>query len=306
MAKASEPESALVQGDQVDPAAVQTVAQLAAALDRLRRSRSLSYAGLERAARPDALPRSTVSDLLRGETRSTWETVEVFLRACEVAKNEWGAWHQAWQRAGSAVGPAGAVRVERAQPRHLGVHAAIDVLGAVGPLPFYVERDTDTAHRGVRALLREAMPGGGMVVLVGGSSVGKTRCAYEALVTLMPQWWLLHPTDAAHLRTLAAAPPPKTVVWLDELQRFLQGEHRLDVATVRMLLQAGAVLVATLWPERHAAYTTPPLPAALTRTRSSGRYWSWPRWSTLTLDSALPRCSAPAKPLTQIPVLAWP
>ena len=34
---------------------------------------------------------------------------------------------------------------------------------------------------------------GGFVLLVGGSSVGKTRCAVEAVKALLPDWWLVHP-----------------------------------------------------------------------------------------------------------------
>ena len=65
------------------------------------------------------------------------------------------------------------------------------------------------------------------MLLVGGSSVGKTRCAFEAVKTLLPEWWLVHPAGPAEVTALAQAPPPRTVVWLDELQRYLDGEHGL-------------------------------------------------------------------------------
>ncbi|MBF8191608.1 helix-turn-helix transcriptional regulator [Nonomuraea sp. K274] len=240
-------------------ACVETVPDLADSLNALRRLKGFTYAGLERAARPYALPRSTISDLLGGVKRPRLETLELFLRACGLSDGDVGPWRAAWERAGQASGPAGAVRVEQTQPRRLGVHASITAPGATGVLPQYVERDIDTAHRGVRALLREAMTQGGMVVLVGGSSVGKTRTAYEAVRALMPQWWLLRPADATQLRAFASNPSQLTVLWLDELQRYLGGEHGLDAATVQTLLQAGAVLVATLWPDRYTAYTTPPL-----------------------------------------------
>ena len=90
---------------------------------------------------------------------------------------------------------------------------------------------------------------GGMVVLVGGSSCGKTRCAFEAVRTLMPQWWLVHPSGPAQLAELALDPPSRTVVWLDELQNYLDGERGLTPAVLARLTGAGAVLVATLWPE---------------------------------------------------------
>jgi hypothetical protein len=54
------------------------------------------------------------------------------------------------------------------------------------------------------------------------------------------------------------------VVWLDELQRYLDGEHGLAGAVVRSLLNPPhpAVIIGTLWPDRYAAYTTVPAPGA--------------------------------------------
>ena len=54
------------------------------------------------------------------------------------------------------------------------------------------------------------------MLLVGGSSVGKTRCAFEAATALLPDWWLVHPAGPAEVAALAAAPFPRTVVWLDD------------------------------------------------------------------------------------------
>jgi hypothetical protein len=50
------------------------------------------------------------------------------------------------------------------------------------------------------------------------------------------------------------------VVWLDELQRYLDGEHGLTGAMVRALLVSPhqAMIIATLWPDRYASYTTLP------------------------------------------------
>ena len=45
---------------------------------------------------------------------------------------------------------------------------------------------------------------GGFVLLVGGSSVGKTRCAVEAVKALLPDWWLVHPAGPAEVAALAA------------------------------------------------------------------------------------------------------
>lgn len=240
-----------------DPGDVHTIPELTAALEALRDGRSYAHLYKESGGR---LPRSTVSDLFH-KGRPTRETLEAFLRACDVPRRQWQAWHEARERALTANDPgtAGLVRVAEADPRRLGVHAAIAAPGATGELPVYVERDTDTAVGGVRALIQKAARGrGGLVVLVGGSSVGKTRCAYEAVRHLLPTWWLLHPADTEQIHQLAAAPPPRLVVWLDELQRYLGGPTGLRASTVRSLLAQGAVLVATLWPERHRLYNALP------------------------------------------------
>ena len=78
--------------------------------------------------------------------------------------------------------PAGAVRASETDPRRLGVHAAISVPGVPDEIPpQYVLRDADDGEFGVRAKVAAAAKRGGFVLLVGGSSVGKTRCAAEAV-----------------------------------------------------------------------------------------------------------------------------
>ena len=153
--------------------------------------------------------------------------------------------------------------MSEADPRRLGVHAAISVPGVPDEvLPEYVPRDADAAGHGVRAKVAAAAERGGFVLLVGGSSVGKTRCAAEAVKALLPDWWLVHPAGPAEVAALAAAPPPRTVVWLDELQRYLDGEHGLTGGVMRALLDAPdpVVIIGTLWPDRYAAYTAMPEP----------------------------------------------
>ena len=159
--------------------------------------------------------------------------------------------------------PPGAVRACEADLRRLGVHAAISVPGLPDEVPpEYVPRDADTAEHGVRAKVAAAAERGGFVLLVGGSSVGKTRCAAEAVKELLPDWWLVHPADPAEVAALAAAPVPRVVVWLDELQRYLDGEGGLTGGVVRALLGAPgpAVIIGMLWPDRYTAYTTVPAP----------------------------------------------
>ena len=151
--------------------------------------------------------------------------------------------------------------MNEAHPQRLGVHAAISVDGVPDEVqPEYVPRDTDVAEHGVRARVAAAAEHGGFVLLVGGSSVGKTRCAAEAARALLPDWWLVHPGGPGAVTALAAASPARTVVWLDELQRYLDGEHGLAGGTVRALLNAPGpvVIIGTLWPDRYATYTAVP------------------------------------------------
>jgi hypothetical protein len=162
-----------------------------------------------------------------------------------------------------AARPSGAVRVSEADPRLLGVHAAISVPEiADDVLPEYVPRDADAGPSGVRARVAAAAERGGFLLLIGGSSVGKTRCAMEAVKALLPDWWLVHPDGPAEVGALARAPLPRTVVWLDELQRYLDGEHGLTVGVIRSLLSGPhqPLIIATLWPDYYTTYAALPSP----------------------------------------------
>jgi hypothetical protein len=166
-------------------------------------------------------------------------------------------------RNAGASRPTGAVRAGEADLRRLGVHAAISVDGVRDEVPpEYVPRDADGTGHGVRAQVEAAAGRGGFVLLVGGSSVGKTRCAAEAVRAVLPDWWLVHPGGPGEVAALAAAPPGRVVVWLDELQRYLDGEHGLTGGIVRALLGAPGpvVIIGTLWPDRYASYTGVPAP----------------------------------------------
>jgi len=206
-------------------------------------------------------------EIVTGKRLPTKGKLLTFLTVCGVAPADLAQWLAAWERASTAdlARPAGGVRVRDARPRLLGVHAAISVPGVPDDVPpQYVLRDADAAEFGIRVRVKAAAQGGGFVLLVGGSSVGKTRCAFEAAKTLLPEWWLVHPAGPVEVAALAAAPTPRTMVWLDELQRYLDGEHALTGAAVRALLSPPhpAVIIGTLWPDRFAAYTAVPVPGA--------------------------------------------
>ncbi|MFC5005358.1 tetratricopeptide repeat protein [Dactylosporangium cerinum] len=227
---------------------VQSLEAFARACDRLRAGRS--YTVLGKAARPRLLPPATLSDLLRAKSTPTRDTMITFLIACGLDEAAQRPWLAAWERVATAhqPRPVGAVRVREARPRLLGVHAAIQLPGTAEELPPYVPRDLDAD---LRADLTAAAAQGGFVLLLGGSSVGKTRALYEAVRAELPEWWLLHPTDTPTADAHAAAPTPRTVMWLDELQRYLNHRTGLPAGALRQLITAGTVVVATLWPDEY-------------------------------------------------------
>lgn len=132
-------------------------------------------------------------------------------------------------------------------PVALGVHPA-----GGSAAPPYIPRDvTDELHA---ALRRDRF-----VLVVGESTAGKTRAAYEAVRALLPGHRLVEPAsraDAADAVARAAA-EPRSVLWLDDLERFL-GTGGLTAAGVREVLAGpGRFVVATLRAEEHARFSGP-------------------------------------------------
>jgi tetratricopeptide (TPR) repeat protein len=135
-------------------------------------------------------------------------------------------------------------------------------------LPGYVRREHD---RILAEAVREVQQGHSrMLVLVGGSSTGKTRACWEAVQPLAEQGWRLwHPFDPT--RAEAALEDlhrvgPRTVVWLNEAQHYLGDRaagERIAAAVHQLLTspQRGSVLVlGTLWPDYVRQYTALPAP----------------------------------------------
>ena len=135
-------------------------------------------------------------------------------------------------------------------PVTLGVHradalptAASDARAATDA-PAYVPRDVDSE-------LRERLAAGGFVLLVGDSTAGKTRTAFEAIGGTLAGHVLICPSDRDVIAAAVgrAALERRCVLWLDDLERYLgaggltasqvgrlltgQGHHRVIVATIR-------------------------------------------------------------------------
>jgi hypothetical protein len=158
----------------------------------------------------------------------------------------------AWQRVNAAVGqgPANARRFDETSARELGVHPAISTNDATGDLPSYVRRDFDER---LHNLVARGVEGGCFVVLMGGSSCGKTRSLYEAVRSVVPDWWLVQPTKTQEIHDLLAMPTERTVLWLDELHRYLGTDPPLRKTDIVTLVRAGTIVVSTLWPNHYFA-----------------------------------------------------
>jgi tetratricopeptide (TPR) repeat protein len=151
-------------------------------------------------------------------------------------------------------------------PLQLGVHRAIaSVSGGsddrrLSVLPAYVIRDHD---RRLRRELDAAQTSSLVAMLVGGSSTGKTRSAYEGIIDRLKDWQLVQPVTAADLVHLVdrSAIAPHTVVWLNETQTYLDGsDGEAAAAAVRRLVAnvAQVLVVGTVWPNHWHAFTRPP------------------------------------------------
>ena len=164
----------------------------------------------------------------------------------------------------SDVTVAGRPLEEVTDPFVLEVHRPVqpeDAPPGLPVLPPYVPREHDQA---LGQVVRAAAEGrSGIAVLVGGSSTGKTRACWEVLQLLRDQpgpWRLWHPIDPsrpdAALRELPGI-GPRTVVWLNEAQFYLDAEDgglgERVAAGLRELLRdparAPVLVLATLWPQ---------------------------------------------------------
>jgi tetratricopeptide (TPR) repeat protein len=143
-------------------------------------------------------------------------------------------------------------------PFVLDVHEAIspaDGAPSVSRLPVYVPRQHDGDLEKVvdRALAGES----GLAVLLGNSSTGKTRSAWEQVQRLPEQWRLWQPASPHELLAKLPEIGPQTVLWLNESHRYLYTDDvRRDETVASWLLEAlrdprcaPVSVLGTLWHE---------------------------------------------------------
>ncbi|MGC7103006.1 hypothetical protein ACPZ19_50810 [Amycolatopsis lurida] len=241
----------------VDPSDVSSPTDLARRLNALRETLGLSLRDLEdrdravQAAGNSApmLTRANLNIALNEHRLPSEGFVRAYLDCCEVSAADQAVWLGAWRRARTRL--ADAVVVREASPLALGVQVAGNGDAGADTLVPYVPRDRDEV---VRAALKTT---GCFLVLVGSSSVGKTRTLYEAVRRVAPDWTVVRPDDVEDIFRLAAERPDRTVVWLDELQRYLGGQRHLSSGVISRLVTAGIMVLATIWTSEYNALLTP-------------------------------------------------
>jgi AAA ATPase domain len=105
----------------------------------------------------------------------------------------------------------------------------------------YIERDK-------QAEVDSALVARRPLLIVGHSMAGKTRLAAFRVRKLCPDAALLAPLPGVALRELVEnrLDLADTVVWLDDLERYLTGENWLDPGLLDALVAGGAQVVATI------------------------------------------------------------
>jgi DNA-binding CsgD family transcriptional regulator/transcriptional regulator with XRE-family HTH domain len=242
------------------PEHVSTPAEFTAALRNRWLASELAYSNLERAS-GGQLRKSTLSDMMTGRVIPTADTLVAFLHACPSRSagtaDDPRVWLDAADRARAAAGQHATamprIHVQDCDPYQMGVHRAHTT--ADGPaLPTYVRRDADGK---LRQALEEARKRNGFILLVGQPGAGKTRLAYEAARGALGDFGFSYPARAGDLD---GGVPPRTIVWLDNLDQYLRGG--LSKAMLQSLLQGPrpVIVLGTIWPAQHQRYMTLPRP----------------------------------------------
>jgi hypothetical protein len=220
------------------------------------------------------LGRTTVWEALTdGEPVPSAKTVAALARALKLPAEELLALQREAAAGGHGKRPAPGRPIGEWEPHTLEVHPAgsstlalgNDQLGARA-LPGYVQRPHD---RVLAEVIQDAAAGRSrMVVLVGGSSTGKTRACWEAVQPLASMGWRLwhpfYPSRAEAALDDLHRVAPRTVVWLNEAQHYLgdrEAGERIAASLHGLLTSpehAPVLVLGTLWPEYAVRYAALP------------------------------------------------
>ncbi|MFF4725177.1 tetratricopeptide repeat protein [Streptomyces mirabilis] len=163
--------------------------------------------------------------------------------------------------------PLGQPVSESRDPIALQVHRTIESPDAPPGPPTYLKRAHDQKLSDILSAI-ESKPK--FIVLVGGSSTGKTRAAFEAIHEHLTDWRLYHPISPSKPEALKASLEssrlaPRTVLWLDELNEYF-APQKGDVAAVSLhealSSESQFIALATIWPEDWDRLVTDPSPGS--------------------------------------------
>jgi hypothetical protein len=141
--------------------------------------------------------------------------------------------------------------VREIDPLELGVHRSSINQGSAVPL--YVERDVDSE---TRDKLSRICRRGGLLTLVGDSTAGKTRLAYESVLATAPTRSLFRPHSRIDLRdslVTLISHRHESILWLDDLEHYI-GPDGLTSTAVSYLKRAGVAIVATIRGEQYRRF----------------------------------------------------
>ncbi|UIX30417.1 tetratricopeptide repeat protein [Streptomyces sp. GQFP] len=158
------------------------------------------------------------------------------------------------------------IPIAAADPFGLEIHEAIaagdDTQGS--PLPRYFRRPFDDA---IEVAVDQARTGQSVIkILLGDSSTGKSRAAYEAIQRLPEEWRLWHPVGQDDLLGSLDSVAPRTVLWLNEINRYLLSGNTVRDEQVagrlaellRNVDRAPVLVLGTAWYEHVSTMTRAP------------------------------------------------
>ncbi|WP_051870777.1 tetratricopeptide repeat protein [Streptomyces anulatus] len=123
-------------------------------------------------------------------------------------------------------------------------------------VPPYVPRDQDSL---IRTRLTRAASEGGLVLVVGDSTAGKTRACFEALRAQLPEYRVVAPAGGLDLMTAVEVidrTGTRCVVWLDDLDTYL-GPDGLEPGLLAELVRLRIPVLATMRHQQFEIFAAP-------------------------------------------------